>query len=131
MQLQAGLVKIVCGVSLIAGMVGSVGATPIEFCDGEYTTVDLNNCTSKNLKYEDNKINSSYKKLRGLLNATEKNELKLAQLAWIDFRDKSCKFSARQLKGGSAYIMEHNSCLINYTYQRRIELDKEISNTLR
>lgn len=126
MKLQAGLVKMVIGFSLLAGAIGNVSAAPIEFCDGEYTTIDLNNCTSKNLDYEDDKLNSAYKTLRGLLDRSEKTSLKQAQLAWIDFRDKSCDFTSRELVGGSMHAIEYTSCLTNYTYQRRIELQEEI-----
>ena len=106
-------------------------AQAANYCDNAYYQNDLNECTATHLSVEDRQLNKSYGNLQALLDSNEKNQLKLAQRAWIDFRDKSCKFSARQLKGGSAYIMEHNSCLINYTRQRRIELDKEISNTQR
>lgn len=131
MRLYAGLVNIGIGVSLLVGAIGNVSAAPIEFCDGEYTTIDLNNCTSKNLDYEDSKLNSTYKTLRGMLDRTEKDSLKQAQLAWIDFRDKSCNFTSREVVGGSMHTMIYTSCLTNYTYQRRIELQKEIYNIQR
>ena len=130
MRLLVDLAKIGIGVSLAAGMTVNASAKPVNFCDsGDYTTIDLNNCTAKNLKYEDDKLNKSYKKLRGLLDSTEKNQLKKAQLAWIKFRDSSCEFKSRELYGGSAYTMEYTSCLTGYTYQRRVELDNEIRFT--
>lgn len=129
MQLQDMLVKIGVGFGLLASL--CLPAQAANYCDNAYYQNDLNECTATHLSVEDRQLNKSYGKLQALLDSNEKNQLKLAQRAWIDFRDKSCKFSARQLKGGSAYTMEHNSCLINYTHQRRIELDNEISNILR
>ncbi|WP_201541585.1 lysozyme inhibitor LprI family protein [Psychrobacter faecalis] len=83
------------------------------------------------LKAEDSKLNNSYSNLQRVLNKTEKKQLKVAQLAWIDFRDKACQFSARSSSGGSAYSMELNSCLTTHTQQRRIQLDQEIKNIQR
>ena len=106
----------------------SVQAIAADACNNAYTQVDLNECTAVNLRNEDQQLNRSYNTLRRFLDAGEKEQLKQVQLAWINFRDKSCKFSARNLEGGSAYRMEHNGCLTNYTKQRRLEFDLEIAS---
>lgn len=106
----------------------SISAIAHDACNNAYTQFELNKCTAINLEREDRLLNQSYKKLRTFLDYSEKEQLKQAQRAWINFRDKSCEFSSRELEGGSAYRMEHNSCLTNYTKSRRIELDKEINS---
>ncbi|PNK59670.1 lysozyme inhibitor LprI family protein [Psychrobacter sp. FDAARGOS_221] len=124
-------VQLGMGVGVLAGMLMSAQAEPVEFCDGEYITSDLVNCTGRNLEYEDSKLNISYKSLMGLLeSASEKEQLKQAQRAWISFRDKSCDFTTRELAGGSMHTMVYNSCLTDRTYQRRIELDQEVESIL-
>lgn len=100
-------------------------------CDKATTQADINKCIAAELKAEDSELNSSYSKLQHGLNKTEKKQLKIVQLAWIDFRDKACKFSARSSSGGSAHSMALNSCLTTYTQQRRIQLDQEIKNIQR
>ncbi|MGP5503029.1 lysozyme inhibitor LprI family protein [Psychrobacter faecalis] len=100
-------------------------------CDKANTQADINKCIAAKLKAEDSKLNSSYSKLQRVLNKTEQKQLKIAQLAWIDFRDKACQFSARSSSGGSAYSMELNSCLTTHTQQRRIQLDQEIEKIQR
>ncbi|MGP5417709.1 lysozyme inhibitor LprI family protein [Psychrobacter faecalis] len=100
-------------------------------CDKANTQADINKCIAAELKAEDSKLNNSYSNLQRVLNKTEKKQLKVAQLAWIDFRDKACQFSARSSSGGSAYSMELNSCLTTHTQQRRIQLDQEIKNIQR
>ena len=106
----------------------SIPALANNACDNANTQMELNECTAIYLEREDRFLNKSYKQLRTFLNHSEKQQLKQAQLAWIGFRDKSCEFSSREFKGGSAYSMVYNSCLTNYTKSRRIELDKEINS---
>lgn len=113
------------------GLFATAQASAATACDRAITQVDINKCTAAELKAEDSKLNSSYSKLQHGLNKTEKKQLKIVQLAWIDFRDKACKFSARSSSGGSAYSMALNSCLTTYTQQRRIQLDQEIKNIQR
>ncbi len=108
------------------GLFATAQASASTTCDSATTQADINKCIAAELKTEDSKLNNSYRNLQRVLNKSEKKQLKTVQLAWIDFRDKACKFSARSSVGGSAYSMVLNSCLTTYTQQRRIQLDKEI-----
>lgn len=113
---------------LSVGLFATAQASAANTCDNAYTQADINKCTASGLSVEDNKLNRSYSDLRSLLNSSEKKQLKGVQLAWIDFRDKTCKFSARSFSGGSGYSMALNGCLTTYTQQRRVQLDEEIKN---
>lgn len=113
------------------GVFATAQASAATTCNRATTQADINECMAAELKTEDAKLNSSYSSLQRVLNKTEKKQLKTVQLAWIDFRDKACKFSARRSSGGSAYSMALNSCLTTYTQQRRIQLDQEIKNIQR
>lgn len=116
------------GVGLAVGVTINSYADSINFCgDDLYKTDDLERCTAKNLKYEDDKLNSSYRKLRGILNSREKNLLKKAQLDWIKFRDSACEFGASTHFGGREYNMIYADCLAQYTYERRMQLDSDWS----
>lgn len=116
---------------LFAGLLVTAPASAANACDNAYTQTDINKCMAAELSVEDGKLNRSYSDLQRLLNANEKKQLKTAQRAWIDFRDKACKFSARSFSGGSAYSMASNSCLATYTQQRRMQLEEEIKNIKR
>ena len=103
----------------------AVAAKPCVYTN---TQAQINQCAAYELAIEDRKLNHSYTELQNLLSTTEKKQLKNVQLAWIDFRDKACKFSARDTKGGSIYSTVLNSCLTTYTEQRRTQLDDEIAS---
>ena len=124
--------KKVSAVALFSvGLFATAQASAATACDSAITQADINKCTVAELKAEDSKLNNSYRNLQRVLNKSEKKQLKTVQLAWIDFRDKACKFSARSSSGGSIYSMALNSCLTTYTQQRRVQLDQEIKNIQR
>lgn len=129
MQLITNNLKKMSGMALLsAGLFAAAQASAAGACDNANTQADINKCMATELSAEDNKLNRSYSDLQRLLNTSEKKQLKTAQLAWIDFRDKACKFSARSFSGGSAYSMALNGCLTTYTHQRRVQLNEEIQN---
>ena len=120
--------KVGCLALLSTGLIVSTQASAATTCDKARTQTDLNNCVAAKLAVEDQKLNQSYRDYRRLLNSSEKEQLKTVQLAWIDFRDKACQFSASSVRGGSAYPMALNGCLTTYTEQRRLQLDADIKN---
>lgn len=129
MQLITNNLKKMSGMALLsAGLFAAAQASAAGACDNANTQADINKCMATELSTEDNKLNRSYSDLQRLLNTSEKKQLKTAQLAWIDFRDKACKFSARSFSGGSAYSMALNGCLTTYTHQRRVQLNEDIQN---
>lgn len=129
MQLIRNNLKKVSGMALLSvGLFATAQASAAGACDNANTQAEINKCTATELSAEDRKLNRSYSDLQHLLNSSEKKQLKAAQLSWIDFRDKACKFSARSFNGGSAYSMALNGCLTTYTQQRRVQLDEEIQN---
>lgn len=129
MQLITNNLKKMSGTALLSvGLFAAAQASAAGACDNANTQADINKCMATELSTEDNKLNRSYSDLQRLLNTSEKKQLKTAQLAWIDFRDKACKFSARSFSGGSAYSMALNGCLTTYTHQRRVQLNEDIQN---
>lgn len=126
--IRKNLTKVSGCAILSVGLFASAQASAANACDNANTQADINKCTATELSVEDNKLNRSYSDLQRLLNSSEKKQLKGVQLAWIDFRDKACKFSARGFNGGSGYSMALNGCLTTYTHQRRVQLDEEIKN---
>lgn len=127
-SLKAQLKKVSGIIIFSIGLFATVQVSAATTCDNASTQAALNQCTAAELATEDSKLNKSYKKLQSLLNKSDKQQLKNVQLVWIDFRDKDCKFSARNMSGGSGYPMEINSCLTSHNHQRRIQLDQEIQN---
>ena len=128
MIIMSPIKKVGCLALLSTGLFVSAQASTADTCDKAYTQTDMNKCAAAKLAVEDQKLNQSYRDFQRLLSSSEKQQLKTVQLAWIDFRDKACQFSASPVRGGSAYPMVLNGCLTTYTQQRRVQLDADIEN---
>ena len=128
MFIMSHVKKVGCLALLSTGLFVSAQASASTTCDKAHTQTDMNKCIAAELAVEDQKLNQSYRNFQRLLNNSEKKQLKAVQLAWIDFRDKACQFSASPVRGGSAYPMALNGCLTTYTQQRRVQLDADIKN---
>lgn len=89
-------------------------------CAKAITQADLNVCASRAAKSADRKLNQVYQTLIAKINQKEKVKLVDAQLAWIQFRDRSCEFERMRYEGGSIAPLIHYSCIRNLT-ERRIK----------
>lgn len=98
----------------------------VEKC-GVSDMVANNDCISRELKVSNTELNRIY----GLLKSELINPklLKQSQLAWIQFRDKSCSYELSGLTGngtlplnGSIAVFQETACLINLTEKRILDL---------
>lgn len=60
-------------------------------CAKNYTTQGMLGCTQKAYKMWDTKLNKYYNLLMKELSPKEKQDFKIAQIAWLNFRDKEFK----------------------------------------
>jgi uncharacterized protein YecT (DUF1311 family) len=107
---------------LLLGIFISGSAIALD-CTSPMTQVEMTQCTSITLERETSKINKTYSAVRAKLNPQKQAQLKDVQLAWIKFRDLSCKFNASGVEGGSAYSMLLSGCLTALTKERNRELE--------
>jgi len=111
---------------VLAGLLLICGLAPVamaEDCADPKTQTDMNACSYANLDSETKKLNKTYGDLIAKLNPEQKQLIKQAQLAWIKFKDLSCKYEASGVKGGSAYPLILSDCLAAKTQQRNKELE--------
>lgn len=93
-------------------------------CAKPTTQNEINQCANSQLEAEMAAINSVYNRYRASLDATEKQQLKDVQLAWIKYRDLACKFEASPVEGGSMYSYVLAQCLIKQSKSRRQQLEE-------
>lgn len=82
-------------------------------------------CAEKHFKVSDKKLNALYKQLIPILDTEEKKALiKQAQLAWIQFKEADCQFSAEDNPAfvGGAQSVAYFNCLKDKTDARIAEL---------
>lgn len=93
-------------------------------CTQASSQASLNTCVSENYAAQDKRLNQVYSEYRARLSPTQKQQLKAAQRAWIEFRDRSCAFETSAAQGGSAHSMVLSGCLAAKTATRVEELQR-------
>ena len=88
----------------------------------------MNDCAGKEYQAADAALNQVYRKLVAMLDDEETSELKVAQNAWLKYRDANCEFVADQYKGGTIRPMIHANCLADVTRNRTTELRAQIKD---
>lgn len=98
-------------------------AAPAADCGDEQTQTDMNLCAARDYADVDRQLNEVYREYRKRLSDDQKRQLKDAQRAWIEFRDRSCDFESSGVEGGSVHPLIRNSCLAGMTRARIEQLD--------
>jgi len=96
-------------------------------CNNAITQGDMNECAYRDLKREDQALNTAYNAYRTRLDAKQKEQLKNVQLAWIKYRDLACTYDSSGVEGGSVYPLIYAMCITRRTHQRLEEI-KALAN---
>jgi len=107
---------------ILSSIICSVSFAGIEKCSNLPNQNALNSCSSNVLNSSNQKINSVYTNYMKELSPTEKLQLKEAQKAWIQYKEKDCQFQSSPVVKGSLYPFVHNACLVEKTETRTKEL---------
>lgn len=95
-------------------------------CDNVESNYDMKICASENLEEQDKRLNEVYAKLMNKLDKGEQKKLKIAQRAWITYRDANCDFAAGEMRGGTGEGLIYVSCLGSMTSDRADELQDSV-----
>jgi len=95
-------------------------------CDGNGTQLEMNICARRDYEQVDAQLNQAYQALQQDLPTGGQQALTLAELAWIEFRDRDCTFEKSQFSGGSIESLIYNSCLTAHTEARITELQQAL-----
>ncbi len=87
-------------------------------CNNPQTTLEMRHCASQSYEKADKQLNQVYRQLKPKLSPSRQKKLVETQLAWIEFRDKNCKFEASHVEGGSLEPVLELLCLVEMTEER-------------
>jgi uncharacterized protein YecT (DUF1311 family) len=83
----------------------------------------MNMCAQRDFEAADGELNKVYGELMKALDyESYKTKLKLAQRAWIQFRDTECTFETAENEGGSIHPMVYAGCETLLTKARTKQL---------
>jgi uncharacterized protein YecT (DUF1311 family) len=92
-------------------------------CKSPQTTRDMIICTGSEAQAADRQLNQVYQQLIRKLDGRQKERLTTAQLAWINFRDRTCAYEQGRFEGGTFAPVANASCLARVTQQRTKDLE--------
>ncbi len=87
-------------------------------------TVAMRDCADAEYKYQDDRLNAVYQKLRAKLGKAAAVQLRDEQRAWIGQRDKECEVDKT---GGTAQLIISDDCAVQATAKRASELETRLS----
>lgn len=95
-------------------------------CDDPQTQIDMNVCAGISYRKLDAKMKDLYTEQMAYLNGDAKDELRSAQAAWVEYRDKSCLYEAG--KDPQSYMESINiACLSRITQSRIVTLNEYLA----
>ncbi len=93
-------------------------------CDQKITRPEIGGCLIENYQEADKKLNAVYSRLFAL-EFEGKEQLRLAQRAWISFRDAECEYM--DYRGTMSNFLKL-MCLEKWTLRRTEELEAHIND---
>ncbi len=99
-------------------------------CKNPQTQTELNICSGVDYQRADKQLNQVYNQVRDKLSANRRQQLIVAQRAWISFRDANCKFERSEVEGGTMAPLIYNNCLQDMTKKRTLELNSYLQNQM-
>ena len=91
-------------------------------CEKPASTAEMANCTKKEGKAEDKKLDAYYQLISKRLEGNELTALQKAQNAWIKYRELNCTAELALYEGGTAGSYNYNSCMGDMAQRRLREL---------
>ena len=93
-------------------------------CDNATTTAAMQACESAHYTQANQKLNAVYNRLMKTLEPSKREKLRVAELAWIQFRDKNAAFMASAAEGGTLAPLIQLTTSTAMTEARAAELAK-------
>lgn len=90
-------------------------------CNNAGTQAQMEQCAAQALNQADTELNQTYVDYRNRLDQRQQDQIRDVQLAWIKYRDLSCKYASSDV-GGSAHALALQTCLTEKTQERTREI---------
>jgi uncharacterized protein YecT (DUF1311 family) len=83
----------------------------------------INQCLAERHAFWDRILNNAYQQVIAEREGADEERLRVAQRAWITYRDATCDMEADAMRGGSGEAMLHWGCMARLTERRARDLE--------
>jgi len=94
-------------------------------CENAVTTATMRTCEGLRYTTANRELDEAYQALMDRLDAGQKQKLRIAQRAWLRFRDANADFESSQAQGGTLAPLLRLGTLTEMTIARTNELKKD------
>ncbi len=117
------MIRTLCIAALLMAAPARLAAQPAEDpCPDARTQAAMNQCAGQTLARADTLLNDTYQRVLRTIPPRRVEALRVAQRAWIRFRDAECAFAGAEYAGGSMEPMVRALCLARLTEERTEQL---------
>lgn len=102
-----------------------VQAPKTEDCRNASTTSAMRACANASYEAAQRELDSAYQNLLRRLDSSQKQKLRVAQKAWLQYRDANAEFQASLAQGGTLAPLIRTTVLAEMTKARASELKNE------
>jgi len=93
-------------------------------CENAVTTAAMRECEDSRYEIAQRELNAAYQRLIKTLDREHQQKLRLAERAWIRYRDSNADFQASLVQGGTLAPLVRITVLTDMTKARTQELSK-------
>ncbi|QXT38813.1 lysozyme inhibitor LprI family protein [Gymnodinialimonas ceratoperidinii] len=83
----------------------------------------INQCLAEQHAFWDRILNNAYQQVIAERDGEDEERLRVAQRAWMTYRDATCDMEADAMRGGSGEAMLHWGCMARLTERRARDLE--------
>lgn len=123
------LMKAVTLALLAGGLLAQTGVQSKQAageCESATTTAAMRTCENARYQAAQRELSEAYESLMKRLDNGQREKLRLAQQAWVRFRDADADFQASTAEGGTLAPLIKISALANMTGTRAVDLRKQL-----
>jgi uncharacterized protein YecT (DUF1311 family) len=91
-------------------------------CANPTVQLEMNICADKDYRRADDALNRAYKSAMAGEDDKGRNLLRIAERAWVKFRDAHCEYATSGSTGGSIHPMDYANCITQLTELRTKQL---------
>ena len=101
-----------------------VPASKTKDCQSAGTTSEMRECANASYEVAQRELDSAYQNLIAHLDSSQRLKLRVAQKAWLQYRDANAQFHFSLAQGGTLAPLIRTSVLTEMTQARASELKK-------
>jgi uncharacterized protein YecT (DUF1311 family) len=119
------LAVLICAIAGLSAQAPKQSGQGAGGCENAVTTAAMRTCEESRYTTANRELDKAYQGLMDHLDTGQKQKLRIAQQAWLRFRDANADFESSRVEGGTLAPLLRLGTLTEMTIARTAELKKD------